>query len=73
MTSHIIRKICILTEVFSLSFRYSDPDMMLFLRESSCLDPRFKAMPYLDDEERDKVYKSLAQKAEDVNQMATQV
>ncbi|XP_069105739.1 E3 SUMO-protein ligase ZBED1-like [Argopecten irradians] len=49
-----------------LEQRYTDHTMKLFLHESSCIDPRFKAMPYLDDAAKEEVYKSLAQKSEDV-------
>ena len=42
---------------------------MTFLHESSCLDSRFKAMPYLLDEEKERVYQLLNKKAEKINQM----
>ena len=46
---------------------------MTFLHESFCLDPRFKAMPYLLDEEKERVYQSLINKAEKINQMSEAV
>ena len=58
--------------IVSLS-RYTDPVVMTFLHESSFLDPRFKAMPYLLDEETERVYQSLIKKAEKINQMSEAV
>jgi hypothetical protein len=43
--------------------------MVAFLLESACLDPRFKSMPYLQDDETERVYQSLAKKTEEVNAM----
>lgn len=51
--------------------RYSGYDVRLFLLESSCLDPGFKAMPYLSNDEREKVYKSLEEKVMEINSLKT--
>ena len=58
--------------IVSLS-RYTDPVVMTFLHESFCLDPRFKALAYLLDEEKERVYQSLINKAEKINQMSEAV
>ena len=60
---------CLLTFVvpdvfFSLQIvvihsRYTDPDIVQFLKDSSCLDPRFRSMPYLDETEKLGVYTTL--------------
>lgn len=44
--------------------RYTDPEMQLFLRESSCLDPRFKAIPYITEDDREEVFNSLVKKVQ---------
>ena len=43
--------------------RNTDPDIVQFLKDSSCLDPRFRSMPYLDETEKLGVYTSLTLKA----------
>lgn len=53
----------------NLEPRYSGYDVRLFLLESSCLDPGFKAMPYLSNDEREKVYKSLEEKVMEINSL----
>ena len=47
-------------------FRYTDPELWEFLQLASCIDPRFKSMPYVTDAERKKLFKRLATKVVDM-------
>ena len=40
----------------------TDPDIVQFLKDSSCLDPRFRSMSYLDETEKLDVYTALTLK-----------
>ena len=54
-------------KLFSYS-RYTDLDTLQFLKESSCLDPRFRSMPYLDETKKLDVYTALTLKAVSLNE-----
>ena len=47
--------------------RYTDPDIVQSLKDSSCLDPRFRSMPSLDETEKLGVYTALTLKAVSLN------
>ena len=46
-------------QIVVIHSRYTDPDIVQFLKDSSCLDPRFRSMPYLDETEKLGVYTAL--------------
>ena len=54
-------------QIVVIHSRYTDPDIVQFLKDSSCLDPRFRSMPYLDETEKLGVYTALTLKAVSLN------
>ncbi|XP_061184888.1 toll-like receptor 4 [Saccostrea echinata] len=44
--------------------RYIDPEILLFLRESSCLDPGFKVRPFITEDDRQDLFTSKVQKVQ---------
>ena len=54
-------------QIVIIHSRYTDPDIVQLLKDSSCLDPRFRSMPYLDETEKLGVYTALTLKAVSLN------
>ena len=54
-------------QIVVIHSRYTDPDIVQFLKDSSCLDPRFRSMPYLNETEKLGVYTALTLKAVSLN------
>lgn len=42
-----------------LAKRYTDPNLHEYLQMATALDPRFKSLPYLDEDSRDKLYRNI--------------
>lgn len=42
-----------------LAKRYTDPNLHDYLQMATALDPRFKSLPYLDVDSRDKLYRNI--------------
>ncbi|XP_052408630.1 E3 SUMO-protein ligase ZBED1-like [Carassius gibelio] len=42
-----------------LAMRYTDPNLHDYLQIATALDPRFKSLPYLDEDSRDKLYRNI--------------
>ncbi|GAA6080654.1 E3 SUMO-protein ligase ZBED1-like, partial [Tachysurus ichikawai] len=42
-----------------LAKRYTDPNLHDYLEMDTALDPRFKSLPYLDEDSRDKLYRNI--------------
>lgn len=42
-----------------LAKRYTDPNLHDYLQMATALNPRFKSLPYLDEDSRDKLYRNI--------------
>ena len=44
-------------------YRYTEPDLLDMLHVAAALDPRFKSLPYIPEEDRRDISKSMSKKA----------
>lgn len=44
-----------------LTKRYTDPNLQVYLQMATVLDPRFKSLPYLDDDSPETLYRNISQ------------
>ena len=47
--------------------RYTDRESLDFMLEASALDPRFKSLPYITDDQRNEVFNRLVDRVHNIN------